>query len=120
MSSITFESYSPVIQCGWLYKLSVRRKVAKIFPNMGRHFNVWKKRWFILHENGNLHYYKDQDRPDVDDSSSTAAAAAASPPERTSLSASASGLLSSLFSGVPPPPPLRASPLPSGSRPAGP
>ena len=47
---------SPIVKAGWLYKLSMRRTVAKIFPNIGRHFKNWKKRWFILHENGEIYY----------------------------------------------------------------
>ena len=60
-------STSPVACAGWLYKTTVRRTVLGLFPNAGRHFDSWNRRWFVLYKDGMLSYYRERDEIDVED-----------------------------------------------------
>jgi len=61
------ESAAPAVKAGWMEKDTVRRNILGIFPNAGRHKEVWKRRWFILYEDGTLAYYRYRDAVDLDD-----------------------------------------------------
>jgi hypothetical protein len=65
--TFSHETSAPVVKTGWLEKDTVRRNILGIFPNAGRHIETWKRRWFMIYEDGTLVYYRYRDAVDLED-----------------------------------------------------